>query len=63
MAQHHRLLDAHSAEAAIVVIMQIGPANAATFNPDLDIMGPHGRQRDVLHPQIMRRMDNYGFNH
>ena len=63
MAQHHRLLDPHGAETAIMVIMQIGAANAATFDPDLDIMRPHGRQRDILHPQIMRRMDNDSFDH
>ena len=29
MAQHHRLFDAHRSKPALVVVMQVGPTNAA----------------------------------
>ena len=48
--QHRHMLDGALAEFGL----------AADY--DLDIMRPHSRQRDVLHPQIMRRMDNHGFD-
>ena len=38
VAQDHRLLDAHGAEAAMLVIMQIRPANTAGLDANLHIM-------------------------
>ncbi len=53
MAEHHRLAQPHEPEAAVVVIMQIGAANAAGGDAHANVVGAEFGDVDVLDPQIL----------
>ncbi|SCY68443.1 hypothetical protein SAMN03159288_03654 [Rhizobium sp. NFACC06-2] len=58
MAEDHWLPHAHGAEAAMVVIMQVGAADAARFDGDLDLSRTGLLGLPFLNPQILRRVDD-----
>ncbi len=60
--QRHGLLDAHRAEAAMVIIMQIGTADAAIGDLDAHLARPRHGVGKIIDPQILRRM-NYDGTH
>lgn len=53
VAQHHRFLDAHGAEAAVVVIVQVGAADAAKAHLHAQLIGLHLGGVDVLDAQVV----------
>ena len=62
VAQDHRLLDAHRAEAAMAVIMQVRPANPASANPHRHIVRPHGGDLRLLDAQVAGCVDDCGLH-
>jgi hypothetical protein len=58
MAEDHRLAHAHGAEAAMVVIMQVGAADAARLDAHGDLAGAERLDGALLDPQIFRRVDH-----
>ena len=55
--QHHGLLDAHGAEAAVLVVVQVGAADAAAAHAHQHWCGAGGRG-DVLDAQVAGGMDD-----
>ncbi|MND39747.1 hypothetical protein D3C80_304730 [compost metagenome] len=62
MAKDHRLTHAHGAETAVIVIMQVGAADAARLDGDLDLSRAGLFVRPFLDPQILRRVDDNRFH-
>ena len=60
MAQGHRLLDAHRAKTAMLVVMQVRAANAAKSHLHQQLLLSQTRRLNVLQPQIFGRMANQG---
>ena len=60
MAEDHRLAQPHGAEAAVVEVVQVGAADAAGLDRDLDLAGAGGLGRALLDAQILRGMDDDG---
>ena len=60
MAQSHRLLDAHRAKTAMLVVMQVRAANAAKSHLHQQLLLSQTRRLNVLQPQIFGRMANQG---
>jgi hypothetical protein len=48
VAEHHRLLDAHGPEAAVIEVMQIGTADAASSNAYEQLVSVGFGSRNVL---------------
>ena len=63
MSQHHRFAQAdRGPDAALMVIMQVRPANPAHGHPDLHLARPRHLDRVILDPQIMGSVDDDGFH-
>ncbi len=60
VAERHRLLDPHRAEAAMVIIMQIGAADAAGCDLDADLTAGRCRIGIIVDPQILRSVNDDG---
>ena len=60
MPQRHRLLDANDAEAAVMVIVQVGAADAAIGDLDADLARAGRRIRVAVDPQILRGVNDDG---
>ena len=58
VAQDHRLTQTDFAEAAMVEIMQVGPANPTPLDPDLHLTRPDGFNLPALDPQVLGSMDD-----
>jgi hypothetical protein len=58
VAEHHRLLDPHGAEAAMVEIVQVRAADAARLDRDADLVGSGRDRRHGLDPQVLRGVDD-----
>ena len=56
--ERHGLLQAHGAEAAMVVVVQVGAADAAGLDPDADIARAQRRHLDLLDAEVLRSMDD-----
>jgi hypothetical protein len=52
VAQHHRLLDAHRAEAAVLEVMQVRTADAAGAHAHLQLVWLEWRRVDFFDPQV-----------
>src|SRR6266702_3252104 len=57
MAEDHRLPQANRTEAAMLIVMEVGAADAAGANADLDVLRPDGGDLSLLDSQIARGMD------
>ena len=62
MAEDHRLPHAHRAEAAVIVIMQVGAADATRFDSNLDLPRAGLLGLPFLDPQILGRVDDNRFH-
>src|SRR5262245_61032516 len=62
VAQNHRLANPHRTEAAVVEIVEIGAANAARLDSDLDLARPHFLRLAILDPQVARGVNDDGFH-
>ena len=60
MPEDHRLAEPDRAEAAVVEIMQVRPADAAGLDRDLDLAGSGGLGLALLDPEVLRGMDDDG---
>ncbi|MGX0995178.1 hypothetical protein AB7M38_002470 [Bradyrhizobium diazoefficiens] len=60
MAQRHRLLDAHDAEAAVMVVMQVRAADAAIGDLDADLARAGCRIGIAVDPQVFRGVNDDG---
>lgn len=58
--KRHRLLNAHGAEAAMVIIVQVGAADAAIGDLHTDFTGAGRGIGKAVDPQILRRVDDDG---
>ena len=63
MAQHHRLAQPHRAEAAMLVVVQVGAADAAVADADADLARAGLERRMVLDAEVLRRVDDDGAHH
>ena len=62
VAQGDGLLDAHSAKAAVLVVVQVGAANAAIGHIHTQLVLAQGGQLGVFDAQVFGRMANNGFH-
>jgi hypothetical protein len=62
VAEDHRLLEPHRAEAAVKIVVQIGAADTARLDAHLDLVGPERGGRDRLDAKVFRRVQ-YGGAH
>ena len=62
VAEDHRLLQAHGAEAAMEEIVQVRPAYAAGGDVDTDVALAEIFVRDLLEAEILRRVEDAGFH-
>ena len=63
VAKDHRLLQPHGAEAAMLGVMQIRPADAARGQPQQHLTRLRGGGRGaILDPHILGGMDDDGFH-
>ena len=62
VAEDHRLAHADRAEAAVVVVVQIGAADAAGLDGDLDLSGPGSLRLALLDAQVLGGMNDNGFH-
>ena len=62
MAEDHRLAHADRAEAAVVVVVQIGAADAAGLDGDLDLSRPGSLRLALLDAQVLGGMNDNGFH-
>lgn len=62
VAQHHRLLDAHGAEAAVLVVVQVGPADAAATHAHLQLIGAERCGLIGLDAQVARGVNDECFH-
>ena len=60
VTEDHRLLDPHRAETAMLVIVQVGAADAAGFDRDLDLAGSGFGECGGLHAQVLGSVDDDG---
>src|SRR6185437_8803103 len=60
MAKDHRLAQAHSAEAAMVEIMEIGAADASEANPHPNLARANFRRGDLFDPKVLRGIGDDG---
>jgi hypothetical protein len=60
--EDHRLADAHHAEPAFVIIVQIRTADAPCTDGDFDLPGPCGLGYPVFDAKIVGGVDNDGFH-
>ena len=60
VAEDHRLAQPHGAEAAVVEVVQVGAADAAGLDRDLDLAGAGGLGLALLDAEILRGMDDDG---
>ena len=60
MAEDHRLAQANRAEAAMQVVMEVGTADAAGADADLDVLRADLGNLGLFDPQIARGMDDGG---
>jgi hypothetical protein len=60
VAEDHRLLQPHSAEAAVEIVVQVRAADAAGLDPHLDIVRAERRQRHGFDPQVFRCVQHGG---
>ncbi len=60
VTERHRLLNAHGAEAAMVIIVQVGAADAAIGDLDADLAGAGHGVGIIVDPQVLRRVDDDG---
>ena len=60
VAEDHRLAQPHGAEAAVVEVVQVGAADAAGLDRDLDLAGAGGLGRALLDAEILGGMDDDG---
>lgn len=60
MPQRHRLLDANDAEAAMMVVMQVGTADAAIGDLDANLSRAGLSIRIVVDPQVLRGVNDDG---
>jgi len=58
VAEHHRLLDAHGAEAAMLVVVQVRPADAAAAHAHAQLAGPDLGRGHVFDAQIAGGVDD-----
>ena len=58
VAKCHRLLNADRSETAMVIIMQIRPANAACLNPDTHLVWGQFRFVDLFNTQVFGCVDD-----
>ena len=56
--ERHRLLDPHGAEAAVVIIMQVGTADAAGGDLDAHFAGGRRRIGKAVDPQVLRGVND-----
>ena len=62
MAEHHRLFHANGAEAAMLVVVQVGAADAAAANADAQLAGAEIGGRYLLDAQVAGGVDDEGFH-
>ena len=62
VAQHHRLLDAHGAEAAMLEVVQVRAADAACAHAHLQLMRLERRRVDLFNAQVAGGVDDEGFH-
>src|SRR6185369_7352585 len=60
VAEDHRLLEPHRAEAAVVVIVQVGAADAARLDAHFDIARAQCRDCNLLDAEILYGMQYCG---
>src|SRR5205807_8057900 len=60
IAKNHLLFELHSAEATVKIVMQVGAADAAGFDPHLDFAGPKRRRHHWLNAKVLRRVKHSG---
>jgi hypothetical protein len=63
--ERHRLLQPDGAEAAVIVVVQVRPANAAGLDPNPDIAGPKGCGCYFFNAKVFGSMDDnaaHGFS-
>src|SRR4051812_23961601 len=60
VAERHRLLDPYDAEAAVMIVVQIGPADAAVRDLDADFTRTGCCIRVAIDPQIFRCVNDDG---
>ena len=60
VTENHRLAQANAPEAAVEVIMEIRPADAAGLDPDSHVPRAQFRHRHRLDAKIKRGMDDQG---
>ncbi len=58
MAQHHGLLHANGAEAALLEVVQVGAADAAKAHANAQLPGKHFRRGHVFDAQIAGGVDD-----
>ena len=58
VAQHHRLLQADAAEAAVLPVVQVGAADAADAHPHADLAGADRGSLDGFDPQVAGGVDD-----
>jgi hypothetical protein len=62
MAQHHRFLDAHHAETAVMIVVQVRAADTAGLDLDLQLLRLQGGLQR-LDAQVVRCMDDEALLH
>src|SRR5882672_4920242 len=62
VAEDHRLLDAHRAKAAMQVVVQVGPADAAGADADFHVTAAHGSNVRLLDPEVAGGVDDGGLH-
>src|SRR5262249_40007437 len=60
VAERHWLLNRHGAEAAMVIVVQVGAADAAIGYSDADLARAGRGVRIAVDPQVLRRMNDDG---
>src|SRR5207253_2011779 len=60
VAENHRLLQPHGAEAAVEVIMQVGATDASGLDADLDLTGSKRRGCHALDAKVLGRVEHGG---
>jgi hypothetical protein len=59
VTKDHRFLEPDRAESSVLVVMEIGPADSACCQGDLDLSSTRtGRRCERFDPQVKRRVNN-----
>src|ERR1051325_5457878 len=58
VTEDHRFLEAHRAEATVIIIMQVGAADAAGLDPHLDVAEPERWRGDLVDAKILHGMEH-----